>query len=94
MDEIGIFLASVHARDAEQDPWKYPKMPDPKKANFRDFYPHEIWPFLSVFWLNPRRWPIFIRTMDQADAADQASKIFFPTLWAAFLRIKICCLLW
>jgi hypothetical protein len=43
-----------------------PKMPEFKMANFRDFYLHEIWQFLSVFRLNPWRQPIFILTMDQA----------------------------
>ena len=49
-----------------EDPWKSPKMPDPKIPNFRDFYPHENWRFLSVFQLNPGWRPIFIRTIDQA----------------------------
>jgi hypothetical protein len=58
-------------------------MSDPKMANFRDFYPHEIWQFLSVFRLNPRRRLIFIRTLDQAS---KKVKNFFPALRATFLR--------
>jgi hypothetical protein len=58
-------------------------MSDPKMAKFRDFYPHEIWRFLSVFRLNPRRWPIFIRTMDQTS---KKVKKFFPALRATFMR--------
>jgi hypothetical protein len=38
-------------------------MPDPKLANFRDFYLQEIWRFLSVFR------PIFIRMMDHWQAS-------------------------
>jgi hypothetical protein len=70
-------------RDAIRGVRLYPKMSDPKIANFRDFYPHEIWQFLSVFRLNPRRWPIFIRTMDQTS---KKSKNFLPRFAATFLR--------
>ena len=54
-------------------------MPDPKVPKFRDFYPHEIWRFLSVFRLNPERRPNFIRTLDQALKKKFATcEIFLP----------------
>jgi hypothetical protein len=59
-------------------------MPDFFLANFRDFYPHENWRFLSVFRLNPGRRPIYIRTMDQA-SKKSATGIFFLPRFAGHL---------
>ena len=64
-----------------EDPWKSPKMPDPKIPKFRDFYPHENWRFLSVFRLNPGRRPIFIRTIDQAKKI--SSPLRGPPFWGS-----------